>query len=149
MLVGLIQDAENRARETPPEWEVETHQGQTVFFNHEDLEVYRLALDFAGWVGAQVDHRDVIERYARKLDKLSTSVVLNIAEGNGRFGPSDHRKFVDIARQSALKSAVAIDLLMGKDQIDASRGQEGKVMLSRVAQMLLALRNYLQTQAEE
>jgi 23S rRNA-intervening sequence protein len=40
---------------------------------------------------------------ARQLDKLGTSVVLNIAEGNGRYLEGDQRKFLDIAGPSVCK----------------------------------------------
>jgi hypothetical protein len=36
-------------------------------------------------------------RWFRQLDKALTSVVLNIAEGNGRRMEADHRRFLELA----------------------------------------------------
>ena len=58
-------------------------------FDHERLDVYRLALDFL------VVANDLVESVPRgrahladQLTRASTSIVLNIAEGAGKFtGP--------------------------------------------------------------
>jgi len=34
-----------------------------------------------------------------------TSVVLNVAEGNGRYSELDHRRFLEVAAASAVKAA--------------------------------------------
>ena len=73
--------------------------------------------------------------------------VLNIAEGNGRIGSRDHRTFIDIAHRSALKSAVVIDLMISKNELDIDIGKIGKRMLGRIVKMALAMRGYLETDA--
>jgi hypothetical protein len=37
-------------------------------------------------------------------------VVLNIAEGNGRYAELDHHRFLQIAQSAAVKGAVFLDL---------------------------------------
>jgi hypothetical protein len=59
-------------------------------FDHEKLDAYRVAIEFLTWAGALLDDRTKTTRLsaAKHLDEASTSVALNIAEGNGkRSGP--------------------------------------------------------------
>ena len=49
-----------------------------------------------------------------QLDRASTSIPLNIAEGNGKFTGDDRCRFFDMARGSALESAAALDVLVAK-----------------------------------
>ena len=44
-------------------------------------------------------------------DEAGTSVVLNIAEGNGRYAELDHHRFLQIAQSAAVKGAVFLDLV--------------------------------------
>ena len=81
------------------------------------------------------------------MDDLPTSIVLNIAEGNGRFSPSDHRKFIDMAHQSAPKSLVPVDLVTARRSVETAEAQKGKDTLGRVVKMLMGMRGYLQGEA--
>ncbi|MGA2867259.1 MAG: four helix bundle protein, partial [Verrucomicrobiota bacterium] len=47
-----------------------------------------------------------------QLDRASTSSVLNLAEGNGKFTSPDRGRFLDIWRGSALECAAALDVLV-------------------------------------
>ncbi len=49
-----------------------------------------------------------------QLDRASTSIPLNIAEGNGKFTGADRCRFFDIARGSALECAASLDVLRSK-----------------------------------
>jgi hypothetical protein len=44
------------------------------------------------------------------VDELSTSLTVNIAEGNGRFSKLDHGTFVSIAEDAGTKLAAYLDL---------------------------------------
>ena len=59
------------------------------FFGHEKLRVYQEALKFIEWV--EKNTKKVPKTIAAKkhLDEASTSIVLNIAEGNGRYSNKD------------------------------------------------------------
>jgi len=74
-----------------------------------------------------------------QLDRASTSVPLNIAEGNGKFTSSDRRRFFDNARGSALESGACLDVMVAKRFVSAGEIQAGKTMLVKIVSMLFGL----------
>jgi len=49
-----------------------------------------------------------------QLDRASTSISLNIAEGNGKSLPRNRCRFSEIARDLALECTAALDVLVAK-----------------------------------
>ncbi|MBI2341502.1 MAG: four helix bundle protein [Deltaproteobacteria bacterium] len=47
-----------------------------------------------------------------QFKRATSSVVLNIAEGNGRFYPKERRRFFNIATSSAKESASILDITL-------------------------------------
>ena len=74
-----------------------------------------------------------------KLDRSTTSAVLNIAEGNGRFSDTDHAKFLRIAYKAVVQSTSLVDLATINSTADSPRVQEGRDLLRRIAVMLTSL----------
>ena len=66
------------------------------YFDHERLDVYQEAIGFCGWVGELI--AEVTAKAAAKdqLDRASTSIPLNIAEGNGKFSTVDRARFLEM-----------------------------------------------------
>jgi four helix bundle protein len=83
-------------------------------FDHEKLEVYQASLSFIAWLEPVLQKAPKSLAVADQLDRASTSIPLNIAEGNGKFTGADRCRFFDIARGSALESAAALDVLVAK-----------------------------------
>ena len=113
-------------------------------FDHEKLDVYQLALSFVSWLTdliAEVREskspqlREIIDQ----VDRASTSIVLNIAEGNGRRSTKQRARFFDDARGSATESAACLDVLIAKKAATRERVSEGKQTLLRVVAMLTKL----------
>ena len=73
------------------------------------------------------------------LDRASTSVPLNIAEGNGKYAPKDRCRFFDIAHGSALECAAGLDTLVAKGKLTVEQIRPGKEILQRVVRMLMGL----------
>jgi four helix bundle protein len=73
------------------------------------------------------------------LDRASTSIVLNLAEGNGKFTSPDRCRFFDIARGSALECAAALDVLVAKGRCELSLVAAGKDRLRSIVSMLVGL----------
>ena len=68
------------------------HAGMT--FDHERLDVYQHALDFLALADATVAALPRGRGHlADQLARASTSIVLNIAEGAGKFSKADKRRY--------------------------------------------------------
>src|SRR5246127_51028 len=82
------------------------------YFDHEKLDVYQETIAFCGWVGELL--AQILAKAAAKdqLDRASTSIPLNIAEGNGKFSAKDRARFLEIARGSALECAACLDIFL-------------------------------------
>ena len=107
-------------------------------FDHEKLDVYRPSIEFVAWVGDLLDGplADCRKSVVNQLDRASTSVPLNIAEGNGKRSPKDRARYLDIARGSALECSACLDVLVARKAIDAQAVAPGKALLVRAVQML-------------
>ena len=112
----------------------------TMAFDHENLDVYQVALDFL----IQAD--SVLERLPRgrghladQLTRASTSIVLNIAEGAGKYSGPDKRRYFLSALGSTTECAAIFDILHRLNLIDEPEHRAAKVMLDRVAAMLVKL----------
>ncbi len=108
-------------------------------FDHEKLRVYQEALRFAA------STENILERIKKpspihdQLDRARTSILLNIAEGNGRYTAADRCRFFDMARGSALECAACLDLLAIKNVITKTDQQLAKENLEKIVSMLVGL----------
>jgi len=110
-------------------------------FDHERLDVYRVAIEFVSWVAELMDgplgeHRGSA---AKQLERASTSVPLNIAEGNGKRSKKDRSRYLDIARGSALESAACLDVFVARKVMTQADVAFGKNLLRRIVEMLSKL----------
>jgi four helix bundle protein len=112
---------------------------QECWFDHEKLEVYREAIAFAGWLSTILEGTLRIGEVKDQLDRASTSISLNIAEGNGKYAPKDRCRFFDIAHGSALECAAGLDILVAKRKLTPEQIRHGKESLQRVVRMLMGL----------
>jgi four helix bundle protein len=112
---------------------------QECWFDHEKLEVYRESIAFIAWLSpireGTVRSGDVKDQ----LDRASTSITLNIAEGNGKYTPKDRCRFFDIAHGSALECAAGLDILVAKAKLTPDQIRPGKERLQRIVRMLIGL----------
>lgn len=110
-----------------------------IIFDHEKLNVYQLSLDFVGFseellvdIPCRIASRDQLER-------ASTSIPLNIAEGNGKSTVKDRCRYFYNARGSALECAACLDVLTRKRLIKEEVTINGKNMLKEIVSMLVGL----------
>ena len=101
--------------------------------DHEKLDVYQEAIVFCGWVGELLGEISAKAAAKDQLDRASTSLPLNIAEGNGKFSTVDRARFLEIARGSALECAACLDVLEVRKLVAAERilPRQGKARPSR------------------
>src|SRR5437773_6733232 len=109
------------------------------YFNYEKLDRYREAILFCGWVCevlATITARSAVKD---QLDRASTSIPLNIAEGNGKFSQRDRARFLEMARGSALECAACLDVLVARRLTRVESASAAKERLARLVQMLIGL----------
>jgi four helix bundle protein len=108
-------------------------------FDHEKLDVDHAALSFIVWLEPVLQNLPKSIAVADQLDRASTSIPLNIAEGNGKFTGADRCRFFDHARGSALESAAALDVLVAKGRCASEELLPGKDRLWSIVSMLAGL----------
>jgi four helix bundle protein len=110
-----------------------------IYFDHEKLAVYHGSLANVTWVTTLLDTVPKSLAVHDQLDRASTSVPLNIAEGNGKFTSPDRCHFFDNARGSALECAACLDVLVAKGRATEEQIQPGKERLHQIVSMLVGL----------
>jgi len=118
-------------------------------FDHEKLKAYQSAIRFITWSTDLLIDVEAKAAVKDQLDRASTSVALNIAEGNGKFAIKDRCRFLDFARGSALECAACLDVLVAKRLMEAERIRAGKEQLIEVVSMLIGLTNSLNARIRE
>ena len=79
-------------------------------FDHERLDVYRLALEFVAIANDLVESFPHGRAYLPdQLQRAATSVPLNVAEGAGEHSKRDKARFYRMARRSATECAAILD----------------------------------------
>jgi len=110
-----------------------------VYFDHEKLDVYREAIAFCAWAGELLNSLAARAAAKDQLDRASTSIPLNIAEGNGKFAGKDRARFLEIARGSALECAACLDVLVARKLATPEQVENAKENLARIVQMLMGM----------
>lgn len=135
ILITMRKTAANRVREDHAVYR--TKKGW--LFDHEDLDVHQVALQLVAWLESMLINFSCSADLRTKLDKSTTSIVLNIAEGNGRFTGADQVKFYETAYKATIQSASLIDIATANGAADPLRVELGRELLRRMAAMLTAL----------
>ena len=91
------------------------------------------------WLSALLEGTGRLGDVKDQLDRASTSIPLNIAEGNGKYTLKDRCRFFDIAHGSALECAAGFDILVAKGKLTADQIRPGKERLQRIVRMLMGL----------
>ncbi len=110
-----------------------------IYFDHEKLRVYKLSLEFIKLVDQILSRQPKKTCASDNLDRASTSITLNISEGNGKYSSKDRYNFFDISRGSALESAGCLDILLIKKLISDEELTKGKELLHQIVSMIVGL----------
>lgn len=91
------------------------------------LDVYRLAVAAQAQIALLLPRCTPVLR--DQLERASVSVVLNIAEGSGRFSRGEKRRHYSSAHGSAVESAAVLDLLIARGLAAANECQPVRALL--------------------
>jgi four helix bundle protein len=109
-------------------------------FDHEKLDVYHAAIEFVGKANSIVEELPRGRGYlADQLQRATLSIVLNIAEGAGKFSAPDKAVFYVRAKASAMESAAVLDVCAKLRLTKIALVEESKALLLRIVQMLTKL----------
>lgn len=109
-------------------------------FIFENLEVYKKAVDHANKIHRTT--RTISKEYdyiKNQIRRSSSSIPLNIAEGNGRFSKKDRRNMFVIARGSCFECVAALELLKNYELISSSEHKMLLKELEDIGKMLSGL----------
>jgi four helix bundle protein len=112
----------------------------------ERLDVYRVAVEFQ-LLAASIGSSRRLGALRDQLDRASVSIVLNIAEGSGRYAPADKAHFYLIARGSAMECLAALSLLDARSLVSSDVHRRSRALLTRIVAMLTRLSAAMQTAA--
>ena len=125
---GGVMDADESVREIDQEH----------LFDHEKLEVYRVARELLMLVSI-FSKRNISRDLRDQLERSSTSILFNIAEGAGKTARADKQRFYEIARGSATETAAQLDVLHIRGVITSDQYRSTRQLLLRIVQMLSRL----------
>ena len=109
-------------------------------FTHEKFEAYQLSIKFNALTLNILE--EMPAGYSGLKDQLrraAFSIPLNIAEGTGKTGRADRRRFYSIARGSAMECAAICDLIGLLDCSAGTKAQEAKGILRSIVGILSAV----------
>ena len=143
---GLVVREESAEYSTQGEWidkardkARDKDSRERVLFHHETLDVYKVGLEAASAVCSSEAISRLSNSVFRRLDELLTSMILNIAEGNGRFSNADQARFLSTSHESAVKLAARLDLCVTQDLLPRKEVAEWKALLERVTVMTASM----------
>jgi four helix bundle protein len=108
--------------------------------------VYRVAVEFQ-LLAASIGSGRRLGAVRDQLDRASVSIVLNVAEGSGRFAPADKAHFYLIARGSAMECLAALSLLFARSLVSPDVRRRSRALLTRIIAMLTRLSAAMQAAA--
>ncbi|GEM_PF-489749 len=137
MLIGWKTATENRVVEEPEDYNV---LEDAPYFSHETLTAYQLALELTCWLDTYGRCAAFSKDLESKLDKHATSVVLNIAEGNGRFSFQEQSNFLDIAVRALVHTAALTDIVSVNSPAAATELLTGQQLMRRLSAAIKGLK---------
>lgn len=108
-------------------------------FDHERLIAYQRSIQFVAWSSPLLENLSPKLSVASQLDRASTSIPLNVAEGNAKYTAPDRCRYFDTARGSALECAACLDVLVAKGKCAGAEIEPGKELLREVVALLIGL----------
>jgi four helix bundle protein len=108
-------------------------------FSHEKLTVYHKAIAFVAWTQPLLAELPAKTSAKDQLDRASTSIPLNIAEGNAKFSIPDRARYLQTALGSAVECAACLDVLTARGMLAGAPAEIGKQYLEVIVSMMMGL----------
>ena len=108
-------------------------------FDFEKLEVYKKSKQFNKSITLFLQEFKVDKVTHNQLRRASFSIMLNIAEGAGRYTNRDKRNFYVIARGSTFECVAILDCLTDLEQITEKDFKQYYAFLEEISKMLFGM----------
>ncbi|MEK7459420.1 MAG: four helix bundle protein [Patescibacteria group bacterium] len=109
-------------------------------FDFEKLDVYALAKQTHLETIRFLKSRPVIDTATRnQLRRASLSIVLNIAEGSGKFSHADKRNYYTCSRGSTYECVAIFDVLRAEDLVSEIEYKDKYARYESLSKMLFGL----------
>ena len=108
-------------------------------FDFEKLEVYNKTKSFNKTISVFLSKKKIDSVSNDQLHRASFSIMLNIAEGAGRYTKKDKRNFYVIARGSTFECVAILDYVCDLEQITEQEYKQYYASLEEISKMLYAL----------
>lgn len=112
-------------------------------FDFEKFPVYIRAEHFYALVLKILESKEINKSTKDQLRRAALSIVLNIAEGAGKYSVMDKKNFYIISRGSANECVAIMRILKIEKKISKNIFNEGYALLLEIAKMLTGLVNSL------
>jgi four helix bundle protein len=112
-------------------------------FDFENLLVYQKSKDYNKKVNHFLKSLTIDKTTSAQLRRASFSIMLNIAEGSGRFTNADKRNFYIIARGSAFECVAIYDYLKDIEIISENQFKSFYDELDILSRMLFSMEKNL------
>jgi four helix bundle protein len=108
-------------------------------FDFEKLDIYKKAKGFNANIRIFIKSNKLDPTTKDQLRRASFSIVLNIAEGSGRFSKADRRNFYVISRSSIFECVAILDVLKDEQVLEKSQYQGFYHHGEEISKMLFAM----------
>ena len=111
-------------------------------FDFEKLEVYKKAKELNKEILSFLKNNKKLDIYLKdQLKRASISIVINIAEGSGKFSKPDKRNFYTTARGSTYECASLLELILEEELLTKEKFNYFYKRYEELSKMLLGLIN--------
>jgi len=111
-------------------------------FDFENLDVYKKAKELNKEILRFLKENKQIDSYLRdQLRRASISMVINIAEGSGKFSKADKKNFYITSRGSVYECVSLFEIIREENQISEDLFKYFYLKFETISKMLLGLVN--------
>jgi four helix bundle protein len=103
------------------------------------LEIYKKAKLFNSEIRQFIKLTKLDPTTKDQLRRASFSIVLNIAEGSGRFTTPDRRNFYIISRSSIFECIAILDVLKDEEVLEDNQYQKFYFQAEEISKILFAM----------
>lgn len=105
----------------------------------EKLDIYKKAKSFNSEIRSFIKATKLDPTTKDQLRRASFSIVLNIAEGTGRFSNADRRNFYIISRSSVFECIAILDVLKDENILEDYKYSEFYKNGEEISKMLFSM----------